>query len=385
MAEFVLPSLGADMTAATLVAWKIKPGDVVTRGQVVAEVETDKGVIDVECFDPGTIEKLVAEPGQKLPVGAVLAVIRGAGGAEAPAPVTSASPPAPVTVGIVGPPHAPSTHRAKVTPAARKRAAELGIDLEHVSGSGTDGVIELADVERAASAMTSTAATSQPEDSRERMRRAIAAAMSKSKREIPHYYLEAKIDMSRALVWLEAANQKRSLSERLLPAVLSLKAVALGLGDVPELNGFWIDGRFQAAGGVHVGMAVAMKGGGLVAPAVHDADRKTLDELMAALNDLIPRARTGRLRSSEMTDATVTLTNLGDLGVDSVFGVIYPPQVALIGLGKVSQQPWVENGGVCARPVLTATLSADHRATDGRLGGRFLDALNRRLQRPEEL
>jgi pyruvate dehydrogenase E2 component (dihydrolipoamide acetyltransferase) len=359
---------------------------VVTRGQVVAEVETDKGVIDVECFDPGTVERLVAEPGQKLPVGAVLAVIRRAGAAEVPPSSLPGQPiPGAATVGAAEPTPASLEHRAKVTPAARKRGAELGVDLGRVQGSGTDGVIELADVERAASATTPAPALSQPEDSRERMRRAIAAAMSKSKREIPHYYLETRVDMSRALSWLEAENRKRSLPDRLLPAVLSLKAVARALGDVPELNGFWIDGRFQAAGGVHVGMAVAMKGGGLVAPAVHDADRKTLDELMAALNDLIPRARAGRLRSSEMTDATITLTNLGDLGVEAVFGVIYPPQVALVGLGKVSPQPWVENGTVYARPVLTATLSADHRATDGRLGGRFLDALNRRLQRPEEL
>jgi pyruvate dehydrogenase E2 component (dihydrolipoamide acetyltransferase) len=217
------------------------------------------------------------------------------------------------------------------------------------------------------------------------MRHAIAAAMSKSKREIPHYYLETKIDLTRALAWLEAENRKRSLPERLLPAVLMLKAVALALRDVPELNGFWLDGGFKAADGVHIGLAIAMKGGGLVAPAVHDADRKTLDELMAALNDLIPRARSGRLRSSEMTDATATLTNLGDLGVDTVFGVIYPPQVALVGLGKFSRQPWVENETVCVRPVLTATLAADHRATDARRGGQFLEALNRRLQTPEQL
>jgi pyruvate dehydrogenase E2 component (dihydrolipoamide acetyltransferase) len=385
MSEFLLPSLGADMTSGTLVAWKVKPGEVVTRGQVVAEVETDKGVIDVECFDPGTVERLVAEPGQKLPVGAVLAVIRSAGAGEPTMSVAAPSQAIGATVGVAGAVSAPATRRVKITPAARKRAAELGIDLERVQGSGIDGVIELADVEQSASATTPASAPPQPEDSRERMRRAIAAAMSKSKREIPHYYLETKIDMSRAFAWLEAENLKRSLSDRLLPAVLSLKAVALALHDVPELNGYWMDGHFQSAGGVHLGLAIAMKGGGLVAPAVHDADRKTLDELMGQLNDLIPRARAGRLRSSEMTDATATLTNLGDLGVETVFGVIYPPQVALVGLGKVSQQPWVENGSVCARPVLTATLSADHRATDGRVGGRFLDALNRRLQRPEEL
>lgn len=167
--------------------------------------------------------------------------------------------------------------------------------------------------------------------------------------------------------------------------MLQIKAVALALRDVPEINGFWIDDGPRAANGVHIGLAIAMKGGGLTAPAVHDTDGKTLDELMAHLHDLIPRARAGRLRSSEMTDATITLTNLGDLGVEEVFGVIYPPQVAIVGFGKISQQPWVENGAVCVRPVLVATLAADHRATDGRRGAQFLEALNRRLQAPEQL
>lgn len=396
MAEFLLPSLGADMTAATLVAWKIKPGDVLTRGQVVAEVETDKGVIDVECFDPGEVEQLIAEPGQKLPVGAVLAVIRGTAESAHPAP-RIAPPPGPMpsesstplvasTPPIAPPPSPSALQRAKVTPAARRRAAQLSVDLAQLQGTGPDGAIDLADVERAAApASAATAAPPQPEDSRQRMRRSIAAAMSKSKREIPHYYLHTRIDMSRALGWLQTENRTRPLSERVLPAVLSLKAVALAMRDVPELNGFWADGEHKLAENVHVGLAIAMKGGGLVAPAIHDTDRKTLDELMIALHDLIPRARAGRLRSSEMTDATVTLTNLGDLGVESVFGVIYPPQVAIVGLGKISRQPWVADDSICIRPVLVATLAADHRATDGRLGGQFLEALNRRLQSPEQL
>jgi pyruvate dehydrogenase E2 component (dihydrolipoamide acetyltransferase) len=217
------------------------------------------------------------------------------------------------------------------------------------------------------------------------MRRAIAAAMSKSKREIPHYYLAATIDMSRALAWTETENQKRSLGDRILPAVLLMKAAALALAESPQLNGFYLDGRFRPADGVHLGLAIAMKGGGLVAPALHHTDRLTLDELMIALHDLIPRARTGRLRSSEMTDSTATLTNLGDLGVETVYGAIYPPQVALVGLGKIARRPWVDGDTVCVRPLLTATLAADHRATDGRYGARFLELFDRRLQKPEEL
>lgn len=391
-----MPSLGADMTAGTLVAWKIKPGDTVARGQVVAEVETDKGVIDVECFDAGVVEKIVAAPGEKLAVGALMAVIDGAtdtASSVRPLPqqpdigALSAQPPSPIT--STSNIRSPGPDRVKATPLARKRAAELGVDLGRVKGTGAGGVIEANDVEQAKNVVPATTALdatlAQPEDGRDRMRRAIAAAMSKSKQEIPHYYLQTTIDMTQALARLEAENLKRTLPNRILPAVLLLKALALTLRDVPELNGSWIDGRVRLSERIHVGLAIAMRGGGLVAPAIHDTDRKSLDELMKEIHDLIPRARAGRLRSSEMTDATVTLTNLGDLGVETVYGVIYPPQLAIVGLGKIVKRPWVENDSVCVRSLLNVTLAADHRATDGRIGAKFLDALDRRLRSPEQL
>lgn len=391
MAEFLLPSLGADMMTGTLVAWKIKPGDKITRGQVVAEVETDKGVIDVECFEPGVVEKIIAAPGQKLPVGGLMAIIAGAKASVPPigAPVQEPENrvPAP-SVASASQFDTAEPGRIRATPLARKRAVELGVDLELVKGTGAEGVIEAADVAREkADATTSTASSSiaQGEDGRERMRRAIAASMSKSKREIPHYYLQTTIDMTPALAWLEAENLKRTLPNRVLPAVMLLKAVALALREVPELNGFWIDGRLRKSEPIHVGLAIAMRGGGLVAPAIHDTDRKSLDELMRELHDLIPRARSGRLRSSEMTDATATLTNLGDLGVETVYGVIYPPQSAIVGFGKITKRPWVENDAVCVRSLLNVTLAADHRATDGRIGAKFLEALDRRLRSPEQL
>jgi pyruvate dehydrogenase E2 component (dihydrolipoamide acetyltransferase) len=217
------------------------------------------------------------------------------------------------------------------------------------------------------------------------MRRAIAAAMARSNRDIPHYYLETRIDMSRVLRWLETENQKRSIKDRLLPVVVLIKAVARALADVPELNGYWVDDRHQPQEAINIGFAIALRQGGLVTPAIHNADLKSLDELMEAMRDLITRTRAGRLRSSEMTDPTVTLTSLGDMGVEKVYGVIYPPQVALVGFGKITEQPWVENGMLGIRPVITATLAGDHRATDGHRGGQFLDALNRHLQEPENL
>jgi len=209
--------------------------------------------------------------------------------------------------------------------------------------------------------------------------------MARSKREIPHYYLSSDIDLARTATWLEEHNAAVPVTERLLPAVVLLKATALALHETPDLNGTWEDGAFRRADAVHLGMAVALRGGGLVAPAIHDADTRSLPELMEALRDLVARARAGRLRSSEMSDPTVTVTSLGDQGVDVVLPVIYPPQVAIVGFGRIRERAWAVDGLIGVRPVVTASLAADHRVTDGHIGALFLTALDRTLQRPEDL
>jgi pyruvate dehydrogenase E2 component (dihydrolipoamide acetyltransferase) len=279
----------------------------------------------------------------------------------------------------------------------RRLAHHLGVDLDAVSGTGPGGRVTREDVERAAcgapppAASTPVSAPAQePEREPERdragaMRQAIAALMARSKREIPHYYVSTQIDMSTCLGWLERTNVERPLAERLLPAALLLKAAALTAHDHPELNGFWIDDRLERSEAVHLGVAVSLRGGGLVAPAIQHADQLDLAALMTALRDLVQRARAGRLRSSEMSSPTLTVTNLGDQGVEVVQGVIYPPQVALLGLGRVVERPWAQRGLLGVRPVLTATLAADHRATDGHVGARFLSTFDRYLQHPEDL
>ena len=398
MYEFRMPSLGADMEAGTLVEWLIKPGDKVQRGQVVAVVETQKGAVDVEIWEAGTVDKLVVETGRKVPVGELLALLRTAGEPAAAAPETPKTPGTPhvetapaITAAALPRAEAAAVSavsaRLRVSPSARKLAEELGVDIASVQAAEPGAVISRADVERAAQAKTLTSVVAKPAapDWHAQMRMAIAAAMSRSKREIPHYYLVSDIDVTAVSSWLETENLKRSVTERLLPVVPFMKAVALALRKVPELNGFWIDGALRPSAAVHLGMAIAMRGGGLVAPAIHDADRKSLDQLMADLRDLITRVRSGRLRSSEMSDPTVTFTNLGEQGVEGVFGVIYPPQVAIVGLGKITERPWVEGGAVVVRKVATATLAADHRASDGHRGGLFLSALDRLLQEPERL
>jgi pyruvate dehydrogenase E2 component (dihydrolipoamide acetyltransferase) len=217
------------------------------------------------------------------------------------------------------------------------------------------------------------------------MRQAIGAAMARSKREIPHYYLASSVELRRALTWLEAANRERPPTERLLPAVLLLKATALALGKVPELNGFWENDAFRPAAGVHVGWAIALRGGGLIAPAIRDADQKTLDDLMTNMRDLVRRARAGGLRSSELSDPTITVTSLGERGAETVIGVIYPPQVALVGFGRIVQRPWVQDDAIAVRPVVSLSLAADHRASDGHRGGIVLAEIDRLLQEPETL
>ena len=398
MAEFRMPSLGSDMQEGTLIEWRVKPGDQVKRRDIIAVVETDKAAIEIEVYEEGVIETLLVQPGEKVPVGTVMARIRtqaepvsvSPGGEK---PQTEASRPT-------------GTGRIKVSPYARRLAAKRDVDLGMVKATGPGGAIRAADVEAAAPAIRHETAVGAPQeerpihptppapavaekaeahDRRLSIRRAIAAAMARSKREIPHYYLQTRIDMSRTLAWLESENIKRPIKDRLLPAVALIRAVSLALGEVPELNGYWIEDHLEPQEAIHIGFAIALRQGGLVAPAILNADEKSLDELMQALRDLITRTRTGGLRSSELTAATVTVTSLGDLGVEAVYGIIYPPQVALVGFGKTMEQPWAQNGMLAVRPVLTATLSGDHRATDGHQGAQFLDALNGHLQEPSKL
>ena len=408
MAEFRMPSLGADMEAGTLVEWNVKQGDRVRRGDIVAAVETDKGLIEVEIFEDGVVDELLVQQGTRVPVGTVLARINAEGAANPEAPAQTSAVPASAQAGArvtptpaVIPPLQATTPGARVmvSPSARKMATELGVDLAQVVGTGPHGAIQRADIERAARERKATPSgmaageppVSSPEarsaspDFQAGMRRAIALAMSRSNREIPHYYLETTIDMERPLRWLEGENLKRPIKDRLLPAVLLLKAVARALADVPELNGFWLEDRHQVSEAIHIGFAISMRQGGLITPAIHHVDTLSLDELMAAMRDLITRTRAGRLRSSEMTAATITVTNLGDLGVETVFGVIYPPQVALVGFGKVMERPWAENGMLGVRRIVSASLAADHRATDGHRGSQYLEALNHHLQGPENL
>ncbi|GAB4165810.1 MAG: dihydrolipoamide acetyltransferase family protein [Rhodocyclaceae bacterium] len=381
MIDFKLPSLGADMDAGKLLEWKVAPGQQVKKGDVVAVVDTSKAAVEVEIWQDGTVHELLTRPGETVPVGSVMARLL-APGETPPAPRGEGAAAAPV-------PSAPSggegAMRRRVSPAARRRAEETGIDLQRIAGTGPGGAVTLEDVERAARAPVPVEAARAPGDRQAQMRAAIAAAMARSKREIPHYYLAETIPMKRALDWLTQANAARPVTQRLLPAVLLLKAVALATRKVPEMNGFFREGAFRPAASAHLGVAISLRQGGLIAPAIHDVADKPLDALMRELADLARRARAGSLRSSEMSDPTLTVTNLGETGVESVFGVIYPPQVALVGFGRIAERPWAHDGAIFALPAITASLSADHRVSDGHRGALFLAEIRELLQRPDNL
>lgn len=411
MTIFAMPSLGADMESGTLVEWMIKPGDTVTRGDVVAVVETQKGAIEIECFEEGTVETLDAEIGATVAVGAPLATLR------APADDTASSAQPAVEAENRAKPKAATptpAHRAKAprdtsapllaasatlvlprageipaaSPAARVRAAERGIDLAALIGTGPSGAIILADVEVAEPASVKEGpvrGSAKPGLDMAAMRTAIANAMARSKREIPHYYLTQTIDLQTAIDWLAATNAERPPDARLLMGALFVKASALAAVQVPQMNGHYDAEGFHPAEGVHAGVAVALRNGGLVAPALHDAETLPLDVLMAQMRAMVARARSGRLRSSEMTDGTITISAMGDTGADAMAAVIYPPQVAIVGFGAPVARPWIVGETIAPRMTVTVTLSADHRVSDGRRGAKFLAAINTALQTPEAL
>jgi len=337
MKHFLMPTLGADMEAGTLVAWRKQPGERVHRGETLAEVDTDKGVIDVEVFHDGVIDSLLVGPGAKVPVGTPLATIREAG-----------------------------------EQAVEKQPAEA-------AGVQAKGV-------RAATELPAAAepAAGQP-DRQARMRRAIAAAMSRSKREIPHFYLATTIDAAAAVAFVAAQNDTLPADERLLLGAVFVKAAACAVREVPEVNGYWRDDAVELLPTVNVGLAVSLRGGGLVILTLRDPASWTLAALSHQIRELTQRARTGRLKASELADATLTVTSLGDRGVDSVWGVIYPPQLAIVGFGTVARRPLVVADRVEARSAVTVTLAADHRALDGHRAGLYLTAIAEQLQQPETL
>ncbi|PKH07204.1 2-oxo acid dehydrogenase subunit E2 [Moritella sp. Urea-trap-13] len=394
-----MPSLGADMTEGMLVKWLVKVGDIVHNGDIIAELETHKGIIDMEVYQSGTIAEILVQPVTAAPVGTVLARLQCeamSDAADLPLPdvvpsITASSIPEPLLAepltAEIAPTEISSTVPSPIIPAVvetvdaysnvngspivRKMAAAQQLDLTNIIGSGPHGAILLKDLPQ-------QSATGLPN-----MRRAIAVAMEKSKKKIPHFYLSLNIDMTKAQSWLQQVNSDKAPEQRLLLIALLLKAVAMALRKFPSLNGFYTDQQLQLADDIHIGNVISLRQGGLIVPAIHQVDTLSVTAIMQAVSDISARSRSGHLRSSELTDATFTVTNMGDRGADCVYGIIYPPQVAILGFGKLRKTALVQEGNLVAGDEITVCLSADHRAIDGMLASKFLNALSSQLQQPE--
>lgn len=400
-----MPSFGADMESGLLLEWLVKQGDRVSKGDIVAVIETQKGAIDMEVFRSGTVHALLVEPGTRVKVGSPIAEIDDGSSPTVSTPVPQQ---ASAEMPVSAPTLRQASGRINASPLARRLAENAGIALQSLKGSGPDCAIIAADVNAAiaadlrpnvvtrpaigvadtdfkgAVATGSAEATSQPPET-SAMRQAIAAAMTRSNREIPHYYLATTVDLQAASQWLAEFNADKDPEQQLLITALLHKAVALALRGSPELNGFFTDGRFVQAADIHMATAISLRGGGLITPAIRYADQLTLPDLMDKMRDLTLRVRRGGLRSSEMSDAGITVTGMGDRGVETVYGVIYPPQVAIVGLGKPALRPWIVDKAVQPRLLVNISLAADHRVSDGRQGAKFLRKVNKLLQQPERL
>lgn len=363
LVDYPLPSLGADMDEGTLLEWRVEVGQAVEAGDIVALVDTEKSEIEIETFHPGTVAELLLEVGVTVPVGTVIARF-------APADEVAATPPTPAppveATAPVAPSPAPTGHVLATALAGLRPGTTPRRHRGPVVAQPTPSVAAKSD--RGAA-----------------LRRRIGQQMARSKREIPHYYVAADIDLATSLEWMQRYNDSHEVGDRLLAASLLLTATARAAAATPGLNGTFADDAFSPADSVHLGVAVSLRGGGLVAPAILDAQDRSVPDLMAALRDLVARARAGRLRDREMKSQTITVTNLGEQGVEVVHPIINPPQVAMIGFGRITDRPVVLDGRVVVHPVVTASVSADHRVSDGIVAARFLNTLDRLLQRPEEL
>lgn len=344
--EITMPSLGADMDQGKLIEWKINPGDEIKKNQVIASVETTKSIVDIESFREGKVLELLTKVGDVIPVGKIIASL------EIHAEVENS--------------------HLKISPVAKKIAEEKHIDISQIVPTGTQGEITLKDIEK-------------KEFLGKNLRLSIASAMARSKKEIPHYYLKRKIYLDSLIKWLDEKNTISTAEERLLiPAVL-MRAVILALKKYPQLNGYYINDKFEMSESVNLGTAFALKDEGVLVPAVLEAEKLSLSEFNLAFQNLALRTKNGGLKNRELNEGTITVTNVGDLGSDEVFGIIFPPQVAIVGFGRIRKEPIVDTinqGEIYPGFVIDVTLSADHRVSDGLLGAKFLNELANVLNHP---
>ena len=423
--EVTMPQMGADMTEGTIVKWLKVVGDSVNRGEMIAEIETDKANVELEAFESGTILKLVAEEGEVVPVGEVIALL---GEPNEAAPEVDRKPPAvspakreiepevkaagpapaaaPAVTTVSAREEAPAEAttadgRIRISPVARKIAADAGLDYSALKGTGPDGRILRKDVENAISAGSgtpaaaparrepATAPTPRPAAAAltgglSKMRQAIARRMTQSKTTAPHYYLTLDTDMTAALEFRAQINANATDEQRVSINDLIVKACAIAIERHPKFNAEFHDTGLTMHERINVCIGIAMDDG-LIAPAVLDCQAKSLGRIAIETKDLINRAKSGHLKADEYSEGTFTITNLGAYGVETLIGIINPPQAAILGVGSVMPKPVVKDNEVVVRQVMKVALSADHRVTDGAEGAVFIKEIQNLLEAPAAL
>jgi pyruvate dehydrogenase E2 component (dihydrolipoamide acetyltransferase) len=380
--DVIMPALGMAQETGKVIRWLKTEGDAVDAGEPLVEIETDKVTVELESPAAGILAGIRAAEGDDVPVGETIALVIAVGesvperGATTPPEVapptpTAANGEAAVAVAPSGP------GRALASPKARRIAAERGIDLAALSGSGAGGAILAADVESKTSVMAGGS-----------MRvsgiwRAMAERTTESWQSVPHFYLRREVDATRLESWRSSVRAKPG-HDRVSHTDLLVRVAAEALGRHPRVNSTWRDGAVVPFERIGVGIAVAVEEG-LVVPVVRDADRLSLAETMSRRLELVDAARAGRLRPEDLTGGTFTISNLGMYGVDSFDAIVNAPQAALLAVGRIAERPWVVGGELVVRPVLTLTVSFDHRVVDGARGAEFLDTLASLVDEPAGL
>jgi pyruvate dehydrogenase E2 component (dihydrolipoamide acetyltransferase) len=408
--------MGYDMREGTVVKWHKGEGEPVARGEVIADIETDKATVEFEAYTSGVLRKIVAQEGVAVPVGELIAVIGdpdeelpddiGAGAPRQPeagkgptgtvvkgaapespeAPTRAPAAPSPDGDGITAP-----TTSVRASPIARRLARERGIDLSRITGSGPGGRILEKDIlaytpAEAPAAPAPAAAPAGPGEKVElsRMRQAIARVTRDSKREAPHFYVTAEIDMTRAMGLRREINDAIPPESRVSVNDLIIKAAAIALGQYPKFNASFQGEYLQMNASMNIGIAIALEAG-LIVPGINNCESKSLLEIAAASKDLGNRARSGHLRNDEYSGTTFSISNLGMFDVDSFSAIIFPPHAAVLAVGTVKEQPVVRNGEITVAQIMKATLSTDHRVADGAEAAQFLVEVKKALENPVSL
>ncbi len=405
----VMPQMGYDMREGTVVRWYKQEGETVDRGEVIADIETDKATVEFEAYTGGVLGRIVAEAGVAVPVGELIAIITEPGesvpevAAPTPSP-TQAAPAAPAPAPAAAepePPAAPapaSDGEVRASPIARRLARERGIDLSLVTGTGPNGRITERDVENyqapaaaepapAPAPAVTAEPVAAPADSRielSRMRQTIARVTSDSKSTAPHFYVTAEIDMEKAMSMRRDVNDAADPENRVSVNDLMVKACALALVKHPKFNSFYRGDHLEVHGAMNIGIAIALESG-LILPGVSNCESKSLLQIAAATKDLIARANSGTLRNEEYSSTTFSISNMGMFDVESFTAIIYPPHAAILAVGSVKQQPVVRDGELTVGTMMKATLSTDHRVADGAEAAQFLMEIKRVLENPVSL